>query len=223
MASNTDIIFLNASLRYIDAASATIAFFAAPVAVIWLLTRLFAHKRISLSGAALVIISQNANQHQLAITGIAIALAGALTAALTPFGLKWARHLRQEMPGTDCAASLHTDVAIATAGALISHIPTTLPSAAIGMALAEPVDASMLAYAAIGGLAISTPATLLWRAANLSRSPARINALAYLAPALSVIWLYALRLAAIHNPIALITGVITIIAANIALNHVRAR
>ena len=237
MAANTDIIFFNASLRYTDAASATIAFFAAPAAVIWLLSRLFAHKRPSLSdttrqlplalialcGAALVIVSQNATIPHPAIIGVAIALAGALTAALTPFGLHWARQLRQEMLGAQSGSSLHAEVAIATAGAVIAHIPTTLASAAIGIALAEPLNAAMLTYAIIGGLIISTPATLLWRAANLTRAPARINALAYLAPALSVAWLYALQLTIIHNPIALITGVIAIIAANIALNRIRAR
>lgn len=219
-----------------DAASATIVFFAAPLGAIWLLTRVFASSRqyspitpaqaalaiIALCGAALVVISQADANTRATMLGVAIAAPGAAIAALTPFGLKWGQDIRKRLP-RDAAnrSDFSLDLSLTTAGVAVSHIPSTIISAGIGMTMTETLSPPMIAAAVIGGALVSTPATLLWRAANLKAPSATINALAYAAPVLSVIWLLTLSLTAARQPALFAAGAIAIIAANALLWHSR--
>lgn len=115
------------------------------------------------------------------------------------------------------------DMFFITAGITLSHIPSTAASAAIGLALQERLTADMTAAALIEGFAVSTLGTLCWRAANLNARQPGVNALVYIAPALSTLWLWTLSLAAPARPLPFIIGAALAIGSNIAANAPNSR
>ena len=87
-------------------------------------------------------------------------------------------------------------------------------AAAIGFALGESATAGMAIAGIVGGFAAWGVASIAWRCANQVGRNLELNAIMYMAPALSLLWLFAFSLVEDVDAPFLIFGVVLIVVAN---------
>ena len=189
---------------------------------------------LGLLGLALVVLSQSdtgitdllRSRSDLSLVGVAIAVGSAVLGSLSAWHFKWAKKLASEFNGNTPSES-ETDKSASTSSYQLFFVVACL---VIGNTVASPVLAlisiassetfsvsTMFGGFAIGVL-IRTPATILWRVSNLTTDNFGVNALNYLEPLISVLWLLLFWEIDITRVDYLIIGVCAVFASNILIN-----
>ena len=186
---------------------------------------------ISLIGFALVVRSQTGDiplftnsTDWVVPLGIALALGSALIASLNGFSFRW---------GTDLSEKLKSDLSQATIGnnnkdainlfgvvvaGLIANLVVVPFNLAIGISTGETISGKVLIFSIIGGVLTYPIAGIAWRKANLITHNLGINAIGYLRPVLSLIWLVPFSYIDVASVPYLIVGASAIVAANLLIN-----
>ena len=248
---NFDYTLFTWSLRFVDVSVSAILVEMWPIFLALLVYRLLGerYKPISLEliglsalclfGVAFVVNSQlgGSETHPpqpayMVAIGSALAIGGALVAALTAFAFKWSADLSGELAkrlglragdGSASQASesdrggeleLFCIVTAYLAGGLISS-PI---NAAAGLLSGETIALTSLAIGLSGGILVQASASVLLRKSLLTTRDLGVSSMIYAVPALSLGWLWAFSKVDIARPDFLIIGAAGIIAANLLIN-----
>ena len=152
--------------------------------------------------------------------GVSLGLGAACLVALGACGFKWASLLASDLFTEGNRDSLELFSMIL--GITICNSISPVLLAAIGLARGEQLAFSTVVYGALGGVLVGSLFTIAWRRANLTTRNLELNAIVYLTPALSLVWLFALSLTGDVDVVYLLSGVALIVAANGGL-YLRAR
>ena len=89
---------------------------------------------------------------------------------------------------------------------------------AIGLIASENISSHQLIYAIIGGLFVNSIGAVAFRAANLTTDDLGVNAISFLTPLATLIWLWLLSILHVPHIDYLIIGAMCIVAANLLIN-----
>ena len=180
--------------------------------------RRFALFLASFVGAVLVITSQPVGEDNdcsvLSVAvGVSLALAAASLTCLNAFGFRWTADfvalLSARIEERRSLEMFSTVLGLAVINAV------SLPAnAAIAIASGEVLALTPIMLGAMGGLLVGAASVIFWRWGNLISDRLELNAVIYLTPALSLIWLFALGLVGEIRVGLLLAGVLAIVAAN---------
>ena len=104
----------------------------------------------------------------------------------------------------------------ASAGALVTGMFAAAGMTLIAALRSEPVSGNALLFGAAGGFLALAFGSALWRMAIFNSTDLGISVMAYLAPALSLAWLFAFGRAGDASPAYLLVGASLAVAASIA-------
>ncbi len=152
--------------------------------------------------------------------GVFLALLAAVAASLGAFPFVWGRELAGRLKE---AARFHlgNDGTVffgVILGFGISSFLVAVMNAGIGFASGGPVNLSMLTVAALGGLLLHAPASILLRKANMVTTNLGINALGYAIPVASLAWLAVFGKVDVLRVDYLVIGAVAIISTNLLIN-----
>ena len=189
---------------------------------------------LGLIGLALVILSQSdtsitdllSSRSDLSLVGVAIAVGSAVLGSLSAWHFKWAKKLASEFNGntspeseTDKSASTSSyQLFFVVACMVIGNTVASPLLALISIASSETFSTSTMIGGFAIGVLIRTPATILWRVANLATDNFGVNALNYLEPLISVLWLLLFWEIDITRADYMIMGVCAVFVSNILIN-----
>ena len=153
--------------------------------------------------------------------GVLLGLTGAAAVSCTAFTLRWC-----EDTGRDFASGLRTPVSgrglalcclvVALAFANLVSVPV---NAAIGLAKGEVIGfRSLAAGVFVGGMLVQAVPSVAWRAANLVTRNSGVNAILYLTPVASLLWLWAFSHIGVAGPDYYAVGAAGILAASVLVN-----
>ena len=154
------------------------------------------------------------------VNGSVLALLAALADTSDSAHFRWGRDFADTVPvstskGIDPISLVLFGV---VAGSVISSLFGILFNVAIGVSLGETVTLNMVIAGVVGGLAIDTAATILFRKSNLITDNLGVNALGYLIPAISLAWLAIDSEIGVGRYDYLIIGSAVIVTANLLIN-----
>ena len=233
-----DFFLFALSGRFLNIAVIAILFEIYPVVIIFLASWLFRgeglYRRVSLSAKLLVVLSIFGFIFALAgqrddfldvftlasfgnsVVGVILVLGAILGTGLSVFGWKW---------GWDLSRELSTDAepnSSALCGMVIALFFTSLvslvASGGIGLVAGESADWRLVAFAIPGGAIALALGPIVYRKANLLTDNVSINAVGYVVPILSLIWLYWIAGAAVARWDYLVMGTTAIVTANLLIN-----
>ena len=229
------------SFGYIDPAIATILYGLSPVVVIVVGMLLFRSERrfgnttmgialplcVAFSGMVFLTLSQigqSGLDHNLTgawsqLLGLLMAIVGAVLAGIRiAINIKVASQFRSDYRGSSTASEDDLEFfAILAFTIVVSAL--SLPAFAIGsVATGESVDATLLVVGGASGLLVSSVERVVFRKANLLTSNLGVNALTYVAPVLSLAWLFSFSLSGDILIDYLVIGTSAIIAGNLLIN-----
>ena len=179
---------------------------------------------VCLAGFGFVLLAQGADVGGavaglgwLGLLGLLLALLSALVAALNGFGFRWGRDLADDLAESMGGGKGLSLFGVVMAGLLANLVAAPL-SLAFGWGLAESLSGRHFLFAlALGGAAYPV-AGILWRWANVLSLDPGINALAYLRPVFSLLWLAPFGLVLVSRTDYLVLGTVLIILANLLLH-----
>ena len=156
--------------------------------------------------------------------GCALALTGALVAALSAFTLRWYENLGREYSAKTQQAANPQRIALCcmaiTVGA--ANLVSVPLNVSIGLVRGETMGPwPMISSIFIGGVLIQAIPSICWRAANLITDNLGVNALLYGAPILSLVWLWWFAQIGVARLDYLLIGASAIVGANV-LFHIKA-
>ena len=183
---------------------------------------------LSIAGVALVILSQNDTPQPLPVIGADFAdfttLIGVLLVLMAAIGgaaapactLKLGKSLADKHSHTEnrnvreiVFALFITCIGLFISGCILC---------AIGLIVSEPISWHQLFYAITGGLLVNSIGIAAFRVANLKTDDLGLNALAYITPLVTLIWLWLLSILDVPHPDYLIIGAMAIVASNLLIN-----
>ena len=156
------------------------------------------------------------------IAGVVLALLAAAAGACTAFTFRWGKDLADQLP-VDTGSSRRFPLSLfgaVAAGALLSLVGAVL-SAGIGFAVGEKIPSDLptyLGYGLLGGVFIHAFAAASLRTSNLKTDNLGVNALAYLIPIFSLVWLALFLEIAVASVPYLVIGTAAIVTANLLVN-----
>ena len=239
-----DIALFALAVRFVDVSAATVVAEVSPVFLIiimWLsLRRTATYQRVTfrllllvilaLFGFAFVVFSQATeislfarSENWLLLLGILLALSSALLAALNGLSFKWGMDLTSKLP--DESLQNHNTDSINLFGVVMAGFIGNLVivpfSLAIGAGTGETISGKVLMFSVIGGVLTYPIAGIAWRKANLLTYNLGINAIGYIRPILSIVWLLPFSYINVVKVDYLVIGTGFVIAANILINFER--
>ena len=147
--------------------------------------------------------------------GVGLATVATVLLTLRAFGFRWTVDLASDLSDGESGRRMEMfGVAVGVSVSSLLALPFT---AVTGFARGEFITASATAYGSLGGLLLGCLGTFCWRIANLTARDLGINAMAYLTPALSLVWLFAFNQIGEVDVFLLILGIAVIIAANVGV------
>ena len=147
--------------------------------------------------------------------GATVALSGAAIASLDGFGFRWGAAVASDLLCTRGRDAASLEMFSGVAGLVICSLFTAPGLVLFGLARGEPVALTSLWWALIGGIAVASVATVLWRRAILKASSLKILLAVHLRPLLSLAWLYSLSLVGDVDGKLLLGGAVVIVVANL--------
>ncbi len=242
---NLDYAFFSLSLRFIDIALATVLIETYPIIIVFLLAFLYRKEqgsRRKVGGPIVLLLAcfvgffflsaseaggfdaifagSGAGPSDIPI-GILLALTGAITVSCTTFTFKWCEDVSR-----DIAPEIQTTISqqrltlccliIALTFANAVSVPV---NAVVGLAKGETISLQSLAIGIfIGGTLIQAIPSIAWRAANLVTHNLGINAMLYLVPIVSLLWLWVFSHIGVARLDYYIIGIAGIFTANLLIN-----
>ena len=185
---------------------------------------------VAIAGVALVILSQNDTPQPLLEVGNDFASFGTLLGAFlvlmaaiggavrTPCTLKLGSLLADKY--SDSEGRETAEFVFATVMTCIALLITGGVLCVIGFILSETISWHQLFYAIMGGFFVSSIGIVALRAANLTTDDLGVNALAYAAPLVTLVWLWMLSILDVPHPDYLVIGAMGIVASNLLINAV---
>ena len=237
-----DLALFAMAVRYVDVAAAVIVAALSPlflVLVVWLsrggagvyrkpAPGLFGLMLLAFSGFALVALGESGGVSGLFAgpggvplwAGLLLALASAAVAALNGFSFRWGRELKAGLP--DAARRRYGDGTVDLFGVVAAGLAANLAalpfSLGFGLLLGETVSGGMLGFSLVGGALLYPAAGVAWRKANLVAHNLGVNAIGYLRPALSLVWLAPVAGVDVARPGYLVVGVALVVLANVLIH-----
>ena len=233
-----DYALLSLSLRYVNPAAASALFELWPICFILLRAKLeqrpVSRRTLALllpaaTGMLLVTLSQmNGDDDRTGagrtILGAALAFSGGLCSAQAALSFRWAAKLKESMPpdqGTPRrdrrTAGILFPVLLSFAAANIAAAPLSLAAGLIAGEAGR--TATTLGAGFGGGLFLQASGAILYRAANVMSSNLGINAIYYLTPCLTLLWLQASGLKPAGNLETLLPGIALIAGSNLLISR----
>lgn len=154
--------------------------------------------------------------------GVVVALGSALLSAFNGFCFRWGRDLARELasvPGTgvsaeDLSGRGGLDLFGATLAGFLANLAAAPVNAVVGVVLAEEFSwGGGMLVCAVGATAFAAGG-LLFRQANIVAANPGVNAVAYLRPALSLVWLGVFGMVAVASLAYLSVGTGLVVLAN---------
>ena len=238
-----DLAFFGLATRYIDISLASVIYETWPIVTILLMQRLLSdsgrYRKITpavvglmlvgLLGFALAVGGQSGGFRALVtfdassletLLGVFLAVLAVVLGSFSAFGYRWGEDLKKELPpsliGRKSPGSI--DLFCVVAGTLLANCIAVPVNLTAGFATGEEAGLSMFSISIIGGVFAYAAAGVAWRKANLVSNNLGVNALVYLVPMFSLVWLFALSQAHIKLVDYLIMGAAAIITANLLIN-----
>ena len=147
------------------------------------------------------------------LTGITLVALAIISASLSVCGLRWAADLSTKLPGKPNPRGLELEYAvIAFLVVSLISIPISLGA---GLTLGESINSGAALAWIIGGAAANAAAAIVWRKAILITDNLGINAVGFITPVLSILWLYWVAHANVARWDYLLIGATAIITANL--------
>ena len=231
------------STRFVDATVATILWGSWPIIFVFLLSRIFSHRRartnryrkitpslvllmvFSLIGLAYVVLAQASKQTGLDWTsdsswvGFAFAMLSGVLITLNIFSFSWAADLAAKAKTLSVSGgSRSMELFFITVVVCITNAFTAPIKAGFSLAASEQMRMDVILGGLIVGGTIRVGSSLLWRHANQITHALGINALGYGEPLFGVLWLALFWEVNIARVDYLIIGTCAIIASNILIN-----
>ena len=233
-----DIVLLALSARFIDISVATIIVGVSPIFLMVVISlsyrrtgtyqkltlRVLALAALALAGFTGVVYSQaggirlsDSSANWSLGLGILLALASALILAFNGFIFRFGTDLSAALPvqGGVGASSLFGVVLAGMLANMVS-IPVCF---VIGLSVDETIPGRMLLFTVVGGALIYPAAGIFWRKANLITHNLGINAIGYLYPVMSLLWLWPFSLIGAARVDYLLFGTATIVVANLLIHR----
>lgn len=229
-----DLALFAMAVRYVDAALAVIVAALSPLflaLVVWASSGgtgvyrkptpgLLGLMLLALVGFALVVLGESGDVSGRSgwslAAGLLLALGSAALAALNGFSFRWGRDLKDGLPAA--VRELHGDAAVDLFGAVAAGLAANAAivpfSGGFGLLSGEAVSWPALAFSVAGGFLVYPPAGVAWRKGNLTARNLGVNAIGYLRPVFSVVWLAPLGGLGAVRPDYLAAGVALIVLAN---------
>lgn len=226
------------STQFIDVSVSAILFETSPILLILLTGWLFRDDgryrkitartlllfAIAFVGVAAVIASQTvwlgnsaSNSILAQVFGICLVLSAAAFTSLGAFGFKWAAILASDIPNNHNHNNDALELFSVVIGIIICTSISVPLTASVGVLRNEPLSYEPIVFGVVAGVVIGSVGTIVWRKANLVTHNLSINAMAYFAPVLSLVWLFALSLVGDVNIMLLLFGAVLIIMANVLI------
>ena len=154
------------------------------------------------------------------VPGVLLAILAAVVAALSAFNFRWGSELGGEMSrmagiGYDRDSLDLFCVLMASLVANAIALPFNLFAGVIG---GETISISNLGIGLLGGLVFNAMANVLWRKANLATNNLGVNAVAYITPIISLVWLFLFSQSEVPRVDYLVIGASAIVTANLLIN-----
>ena len=190
---------------------------------------------LGLLGLAFIVLSQSdspslsdmlAADTDLPLVGVAIAIGSALLGSFSAWHFRWADKVTSEL-STETLAKPKTEISAPPRSYALFLVVACM---VIGNCIACPIlilisitsSETFSVGTMLGGFAIGffirTPATILWRMSNLATDNFGVNALNYLEPLMSILWLVLFWEIDISRVDYMIIGASAVFAANILIN-----
>ena len=181
-------------------------------------------------GFAFVIASQPGELRELGdvelrrlIIGIFLALGAVALGTLKNFGIDWARNLSVQL--SDISNNIvrlkrSPQMFFVLVSFLISSLGAAVIGAVVGLGRSESLDMELMGQAFLYGMIVNGTAGILWRNANMDENNKSYNALGFVTPVLSLLFLFWFGLADFRAEDVdyLILGVMAIVVANLLIN-----
>ncbi len=246
-----DLAFLAASAQFVDISVSAVLYELWPILMIILMARLFRlgqYRRnframapslvVVFAGVGFVVASQtgglalgDAGFSTLAV-GLGLAVAAALASSFSAFTFRWARDLVDRLRAVPVAGlggapvAGYTPGSLAIFGVIVGYMLSSLASGVVtlglGVAWGEAMSLDLVVVAGGGGLLIAAGG-VLFRIANTLTDNLGVNALGYVTPAASLVWLAFFLGIGVARVDFLIVGTAAIVAANLMVNLVSGR
>ena len=236
---NLDFTMFTWSLRFIDVSISAVLIEIWPIFLIFLVARLLGerYKKITIEmvglsclcfiGVALVVnsqfgtgISENNTSSAMLVIGTALALGGAIAAALTAFIFKWGALVGKEVSNVlDKNKSIISLELFCVVFALFIGSSISIPiNGLAGFVSSESTTLSSLGIGILGGLFVQSSVSILLRKANLVTHNLGVNAMVYMAPIMALLWLFLASQVNVARIDFLLIGAGAIITANLLIN-----
>ena len=241
--TSLDYALFSAATTFLDPSISAVIFEVWPIIVIFLASRLLRDKvqqqgqlrsvipllPLALVGLGFVIASQSGgfNIEGMPFTrlmaGVALAFLAALAASCATFTFRWGNDLACELK--DLLPGSRSTLSLSIFGAVLAHTVVSVVgvflSSGIGLAVGEQVDSNLvwvLGYGLLGGALLHSTVSVLFRASNLATNNFGVNALSYLTPILTLIWLAGFSEIGVLRPDYLVIGAAATVAVNLLIN-----
>ena len=237
-------VLFSLGLVFVDVSIAAILYATSPLFLMLLMSFLFKDSQryrkisvdtvifafVAIAGVALVILSQNDTPQPLLEVGNDFASSGTLLGAFlvlmaaiggavrTPCTLKLGSLLADKY--SDSEGRETGEFVFATVMTCIALLITGGVLCVIGFILSETISWNQLFYAIMGGFFVSSIGIVALRAANLTTDDLGVNALAYAAPLVTLVWLWMLSILDVPHLDYLVIGAMGIVASNLLINAV---
>ena len=150
--------------------------------------------------------------------GVLLALVAALLAPLMAFGFKWSSDLGSMLSINTGIPKYTIEMFCAIVAFFISSSGASVVNVTVGVVRGEAISIQTLIIAIAGGAFANAIAGIAWRKANFTTNRLDVNAIAYSAPILSLLWLFIFIGIDIAIPSYLVIGAIAIVTSNLLIN-----
>ena len=156
----------------------------------------------------------------LLVLGVFLALTGAGVSSLGAFTFRWGADLSHVLSGEerDENDQYALDMFGVVIGQTIANLVTAPLNIVIGLAWAESITAQSVVISVLGGIFCNGAANICWRRANLVTTNLGVNAIAYITPVFSLIWLALFWHIGVARIDFLVIVVLAVVSANLLIN-----
>ena len=233
-----DLFCFSLAVRFLDIAVVAVLYELYPVVIIFLASRVFqgdgVYRRFSLwtkgfvglsiAGFLLAVVSQedgfvdflsHGTVWKTAL-GVLLALGSVVGTGVSVLGWRWGWDVGGNLSG---GAGVNSGVLCGMVVCLVfTSLVSCLVSGVLGLGLGESVDWKLVVFGLLTGLFVVAVGPIFYRKGNLLGRNVGINALGYLVPALSVMWLYWFGGVGVARWDYLVGGMALIVGANLMIN-----
>ncbi len=242
--NNFELALFSLSARYLDISVVAVIYELYHAGVIGLMAYLFRHEgrhlRVTFStvflmllgmvGVGFVVFAQTGTFGSLGeagagalLWGLGLSGASVAAAACAAFAFRWGSDLGDELVGLGLAErGSGSDVFCVVAVTIVANAVSIPLNLVLGFVLGEaPVSGAVLwtlGLAALGGLFLNSAPSVFWRKANLMARNLGVNALGYVTPVGSLLWLLAFGFVGVSEWRYLVVGTGLLVMVNVLIN-----